>query len=122
MNAIAAKLDPHKKLFSHILSRRQCVVDGETLLKPLVLLNRDLKRVVCVDDNSSSFLLNIENAVPIVPYVEKREDFELLMLETYLVYLSQFEDVRKANGDYFRWREYQKAKGLVELYDGLFKK
>lgn len=120
VNAIAEKIDPKREIFSAIFDRSHCLSVGECLIKYLGHLGRDLSRVVLVDDNAKSFLLNPENAIPIVPYLEGKDDIELLTLETYIDWLAKFEDVRKENMAYFGWDKYKSGKTLQEVYLKLF--
>ena len=49
-------------------------VRGRDNVKDLGRLNRDLARVVLVDDNAWSFLLQPANGVPAVPYLGSPHD------------------------------------------------
>jgi len=51
--------------------------------KDLRIINKDLSRIVLVDNSPFSFLYQFENGIPILPY-NGGEDSELLSLEKYL--------------------------------------
>lgn len=75
-------------------------------MKDLRYLNRDLKNVLLVDNAAYSYSFQLDNGVPILPFYEGK-DFELNELERYLDKVSEVDDVRVMNREYFRLREYQ---------------
>jgi len=60
------------------------------------ILNRDLKNVVIVDDMPYSYINQLDNAVPILPYTSG-SDGQLYALEKLLEDVSRCEDVRVFN-------------------------
>lgn len=53
-----------------------------------------MKDIVLVDNLVHSFGLQIENGIPILEYLKGKEDKELIGLESFLIELSEAEDVR----------------------------
>lgn len=47
-------------------------------------MNRDLTQTVLVDNAAYSYAYQIDNGIPIIPYYEGKNDFELKALHTYL--------------------------------------
>ena len=75
-------------------------------MKDLRIINRDLSKMVLVDNAAYSYGFQIDNGIPIIPYYEGKEDCELLMLKYYLSKLKTAEDVRDINRETFRLRNY----------------
>jgi CTD small phosphatase-like protein 2 len=82
-------LDPRREYVSHRLYRRncQCIEEGY-YIKDLRVLGRDLSRVVLVDNAAYSYCFQVANGIPILPYYEGSNDFELGALKEYLLSLS----------------------------------
>jgi CTD small phosphatase-like protein 2 len=60
-------------------------------------INRPIEKVVLVDNAAYSFVWNLENGIPIVPFYDNRQDRELIALEKYLKAMVGIEDVREYN-------------------------
>ena len=69
--------------------------------KDLRIINRDLSKIVLVDNSPLSYLYQVTNGIPILPYYGG-EDTELLSLEKYLMKIQGEWDVRKLNHSTFR--------------------
>lgn len=69
--------------------------------KDLSIINRDLSKMILVDNSPLSYLYQIENGVPILPYYGG-EDCELLALEKYLDKIKVARDVRGINVRMFK--------------------
>lgn len=90
-----------KRVIAHRLYRDSCKeVDGR-FVKDLSELGRDLKRVVIVDDNPNSYMLQPCNAVPVRPFVDDLEDRELTNLVSFFKGSDHFDDMRDAVKHYF---------------------
>ena len=92
-----------------------------------ILGNRDLSRVVLVDNHSTCFGQQMNNGVPILPFYFKEDDIELIKLKNFLLSLYHEclrEDcsVQSILKDYFMLEEYVGAKSLELLYNKLFMK
>ena len=78
-------LDPKGDLVHHRLFREHCYETvGGTYVKDLRVLNRDLSQVVLVDNAAYSYAFQLDNAIPILPYYQGKNDFELKALQHYL--------------------------------------
>ncbi|QCD76905.1 probable C-terminal domain small phosphatase [Vigna unguiculata] len=89
------RLDQNRYI-SHRLYRDSCRhIDGK-LVKDLKETGRDLKRVVIVDDNPSSFSNQPENAILIRPFVDDIFDRELWKLRSFFDGCDCCDDMRDA--------------------------
>ncbi|KAJ6230282.1 nuclear lim interactor-interacting factor-related [Anaeramoeba flamelloides] len=86
-DAIINKLDPDNELISHRLYRQCCwPLSSVCYLKDLSILNRDITKVILVDDSPISFFLNPENGVEASPFIDdplkliQNKDSELLRI------------------------------------------
>lgn len=124
-----AKLDPYHAFISYSLFKEVCRSKDGKLIKDLSLMNRDLAKMVIVDPNPDSYMLQPENAVPIKPW-EGKKDTALVDLIPFLEWLatSKQRDVREALATFDKdnipqefaqreahmraeWEEAQKKKG-----------
>lgn len=102
-------LDPTHTLFSHRLFRDSCIQTTNGLyIKDLRIFDRDLSKVILVDNSILSFSFQLDNGVPIIPFIDNRTDSILPKLTEYLLSLSNAEDYRECNLNKF---------GLRYLYD-----
>jgi CTD small phosphatase-like protein 2 len=89
-------------------------------VKDLRVLNRNLSDMVLVDNAAYSYAFQLDNGIPIIPYYEGRNDFELKALQTYLEGMVWVKDVRETNRNTFKlakYREHDDPDVLVkELY------
>ena len=78
-------LDPENKLIQHRLYREHCHVTPEGMhVKDLRVINRDLSELVLIDNAAYSYAYQMDNGIPIIPYYEGKNDFELKALQVYL--------------------------------------
>jgi len=98
-------LDPEGAFIAYSLCNENCLITSEGIhLKDLrVIGNRELSDLVFVDNSSYSFVNQLENGVPIIPFYDNKSDTELLHLAEYLKMVIKGRDVRQLNGNYFRW-------------------
>ena len=78
-----------------------------------------MKDLVLVDNAVYSFILNLENGIPIIPFYNNKKDVELLKLKEFLLTLKEVEDVRPHILNYFEWETFVKHGSQP---DKLFKK
>ena len=84
-DAIVDYLDPNGEIFSHRLYRDSCVETEFGLIKDLrVVRNRKLTDMLIIDNSALSFAFNVNNGIPILPYVCNEDDEELKHLTFYL--------------------------------------
>jgi len=101
-DAILDHIDPNKELIQYRLYRQHCIETEFGYLKDLrIIANRNLKDMVLVDNSVLSFILQLENGIPILPFYYDPNDEELLHLLYYLNCIEGSEDVRVNNKDAF---------------------
>lgn len=52
-------IDPNRKYIEHRLYRESCMKMGETYIKDLNILGRDLKKTLIIDNNLHSFAYQV---------------------------------------------------------------
>ncbi|KAI5073797.1 hypothetical protein GOP47_0011810 [Adiantum capillus-veneris] len=82
----------------HRLYRDSCKFHMGGLVKDLSTLGRDLRKVIIVDNSPHCYLLQPRNAVPIVSFIDNRDDRELLDLIPFLSVISELDNVTQALG------------------------
>ena len=60
----------------------------------MLLDGRDIKDIIIVDNKAVSFALHFTNGIPIRDYEGDKNDYELKMLESYLMSFLDVSDVR----------------------------
>ena len=102
-DAVLNYLDKENKYFQYRLYRNHCVqcdVDGiKFYVKDLDTLNKyyNLKDIVLIDNSVLSFAYHLNNGIPIVPFIDQKDDTQLLMLAYYLVSIASFDDLTLEN-------------------------
>jgi len=77
-NAILDYIDPHNEWITHRLFRENCIETEHGYIKDLrIFLNRLPKDLIIVDNSTISFVYQIGNGVPILPYYDNKKDMEL---------------------------------------------
>lgn len=59
-----------------------------------------------IDNAAYSYAFQPDNGIPIIPYYEGPEDYELLALKNYLYTLRLEDDVRDMNRKMFQFHKY----------------
>ena len=81
-------LDPHETMFDHILSREHClhIEKHRVFVKDLSLLlsGRDLKDIIIVDNRTLSYVINLENGIPIKDFYGDKSDKEMHLITKYI--------------------------------------
>jgi CTD small phosphatase-like protein 2 len=112
-NAIIDYLDPSGTLISHRLYRDHCTFSHGIHIKDLRRINRSLENLIIVDNSVYSYLLQMENGVPILPYFEGTNDNELLKLLDYLKILIKLPDIRSHNKEHLALHRYFKNDEMI---------
>ena len=81
-------------IVNHRLFRESCIHQKGIFIKDLRKVGRDLKNVIIIDNNPISYIVNMDNGIPISTWYENLNDDELMKLIPLLKYLSNVEDVR----------------------------
>ena len=79
---------------SHRLFRENCINQKGMYIKDLRKIGTDLKNIILIDNNPISYIMNIDNGLPILTWYESLKDNELMKLIPLLKYLANVEDVR----------------------------
>jgi hypothetical protein len=105
------KIDKDRKYIDHRLYRDSCVFTDGLYIKDLRVLNRDIRKIVIIDNAVISFGFQLENGIPILPFYDDYTDDCLFKITSYLKYLSCVDDMRFANNEKF---------GLLEIKESQF--
>ena len=76
------------------LFRENCIFHKGIFIKDLRKIGKELKDIIIIDNNPASYLVNIDNGLPILTWYDNLKDNELMKLIPLLKYLSNVEDVR----------------------------
>ncbi len=101
------KFDPGRQYVSHLLCREQCFDSAGYLVKDLrIISDRKMEDMIIVDNSIVCFAFNLDNGVPISPYLGDNEmDEELIFMTSYLEDVYHYKDVREANRKNFKLSE-----------------
>ena len=75
-------------------------------MKDLRILNRPLSKTILIDNAAYSYGFQPLNGVPIIPYYEGKNDYELAALQKYVETLMFSYDVRDKNRQTFKINRY----------------
>ena len=84
-------LDPDKKYFEYRLYRSHCVLcvvdEMKFYVKDLGILDEccNIKDVVLIDNSVLSFAYHLDNGIPISPFYDSKNDYELLDISNFLL-------------------------------------
>ena len=81
-------------IVNHRLFRENCIHQKGIFIKDLRKVGRDLKNIIIIDNNPISYIVNMDNGLPISTWYDDINDNELMKLIPLLKYLSNVEDVR----------------------------
>lgn len=91
---VVKNLDPHNKMISGSLFRQNCSKAHQFHIKDFrVIGNRKPQNMILVDNLLYSFAANFENGIPIKPYTNGKDDWELMYLADTLSKLNNGDDV-----------------------------
>lgn len=89
-------LDPKRNLFRHRLYQQDCVCVLGHYIKDLEVLERDLAKMVVLDNSPHTYPYHMMNTIPVKSWSGDQTDRELHKLIPYLEKLSGAEDFREA--------------------------
>ena len=104
---VISKLDPYNNIFTARLYRRNCTqIMGSYVKDFRVIKNRAVEDMMLVDNLIYSYSLNLQNGLPIKPYLRGSDDCELEFLAERLTALKPFHDLREFLEKEFRLSEF----------------
>jgi CTD small phosphatase-like protein 2 len=88
-------LDPTDALIEHKIFRDKCIQKSNHYVKDLrILKNRDLKRVIIIDNSIVSFANQLDNGIHVPTFFGCRSDLVLLSILPLLKALAQVDNVQ----------------------------
>lgn len=99
---ILDELDPKGTLFAGRFFRESCQQRKGMFLKDLRVVRKDLSKIILVDNNPVSFLLQPSNGIPVPSFYDDAGDRTLDSLTKVLASLRELEDVRPRLHQLFR--------------------
>jgi len=94
VDQIVKEIDPNHCI-QHVLYKESCITIGGCLVKDLSKLNRELSRIIIIDDSSISFMLQPYNAIQIPPWNGDDNDKEIRTILDFLIENAGVESVYK---------------------------
>ena len=93
-----------------MLTREHCFDSKGFLVKDLrIIKDRAIEDIIIVDNSIVCFAFNLDNGVPISPYMGDNDmDEELIFMTSYLEDAYTYKDIREANRENFKLSEYQR--------------
>ena len=79
-----------------------------------VVSNLDLKHTLLVDDNPANLWNNLQNGVPILPFLGDPADSELIKLAKYLLCIADLRSVTEFNSSYFSLHKFRIARDFED--------
>lgn len=76
-------------------------------VKDLRVIDRELQDMVLVDNAAYSYIYQMDNGIPILPYYHGNTDFELKALQSYIESMLLLKDMRSANRRTFKLHLYK---------------
>ena len=106
-DAVIDHIDPSNELIHWRLYRDSCIeVDGVLIKDLRILLDRELKDLIIVDNSAYSFAYQVNNGIPIVTWIDDPCDRELFNLGDFLCGLANIDDVRVVLKQVFRMESF----------------
>ncbi|CAD8200672.1 unnamed protein product [Paramecium pentaurelia] len=119
-NQIIDYLDPTQQLVKYRLYRNDCInLSKGCHIKDLRNLNRNLEDIILIDNSAYSFAYQLNNGIPIIPYLDNKKDDELIELENYLMELLNVDDIRIENEKNFQFQQIQNSSSIQQAVNHL---
>jgi len=119
-DAILDYIDKDINCLEHRLYRGStCAYSGLNYVKNLHHLNRNMKRIVLVDNNMVSMVATPDNCILVEDFITDPNDEELALVASILIDLSGLDDVRDCLRDAFGLRKIVDERLLLARLQGL---
>ncbi|CAD8122575.1 unnamed protein product [Paramecium sonneborni] len=119
-NQIIDYLDPTQQLVKYRFYRNDCInLYKGCHIKDLRTLDRNLKDIILIDNSAYSFAYQLNNGIPIIPYIDNKKDDELIVLEKYLMELLEIDDIRIENEKNFHLQQIQNSNSIQQAVNYL---
>lgn len=112
-------LDPEGRYVAHRFFREQCIeIETDLFIKDLrVLGQRPLEKTCIVDNALYSYIINVKNGIPILPFTNDKKDNQLLKLADFLLAFKPDLDIRKLISHQFCYKEFFQAHDSADFLD-----
>lgn len=108
-NPVVDYLDEERVVKARLF-RENCsqITDGLYTKDLSVFIDRDVKDLLLVDNAVYSFVMQLGNGIPILPFYEDKNDKELLRLKNFVMRFKDLDDVREQISEHFKWQNFLK--------------
>ena len=115
-------LNAEKKQVKGMFFRENCLTNeyGNYIKDLRIFQDRTLDEIVIVDNSISCFFNQLDNGVPIIPFVDRKDDTELRELEQFLIWLDQEKDLRMTLRRIFGLTKYIGRKSVEDVFESLY--
>lgn len=106
-NPVVDFLDTEKVVKARLF-RENCsqITDGLYTKDLSVFGDRALKDIILVDNAAYSFVMQLGNGIPIIPFYDDKSDRELIKLRNFILALVNVNDVREQISQHFKWQNF----------------
>lgn len=120
--AIVQHIDPNQYICK-LLARDSCSFTrtGHLVKDLRIIQDRDISRMVLVDNSTKCSVPQLDNAVPILSFIDDPDDRELEDLSQFLVDLSRRSDMSGYLKSYFQIHRYASSASHLQLLDDIVK-
>ncbi len=117
---VIEKLDPEGEFIDFCVFREHCVVTADNIhVKDLRIFNRDMSNMTLVDNAAYSYVHQLANGIPCVPFYDNKDDQQLPLLNSYLFSL-QHKDILATNRKQFKMHCYVKHQDPDKVVEEIF--
>lgn len=105
-DVVLDQLDPSRKYITKRLFREHCIMSSKGVyVKDLrIFANVSQENLILIDNSPHCYVFNKCNGIPIIPFYDNYQDYELLKLSSFLKKLAHVRDVRPQIEGFFRLR------------------